>query len=150
MEVKDQLVDNLMTSIGQPGRFQTIACAFLCVNVIITTSNHLAMVFYAAKTKYHCKVENGDIVKDLVPTVIRNNKRQWDGCHLYAGNNTTETIPCTDGWTYDLEDGEATIISEVCVNALKCLVRFVGFQRCVAVCTFIKSPFITSPHGQPT
>lgn len=80
------------------------------------------MVFYAAKTKYHCKVENGDIVKDLVPTVIRNNKRQWDGCHLYAGNNTTETIPCTDGWTYDLEDGEATIISEfnlVCDDAYK-------------------------------
>ena len=71
--------------------------------------NHISMVFYAAKTKYHCNVDN----IQLVPTVIKNNEKQWDGCNIYAGNDTTETIPCPDGWIYYLEDGEINIISEV-------------------------------------
>ena len=116
MEAKDKHVDNLMTSIGQPGKFQVLICVFLFVNIFISTSNHLAIVFYAAKTKYHCKVEDGGSVKDFVPTLKSNSEKleEWDGCHLYGGaNNTNVTTACNNGWTYYLEDGEATIISEV-------------------------------------
>ena len=98
-----------MESLGKPGKFQVIAFICLCWNNFIVMTNHVAMVFYAAKTNYHCKVDDNN----LVPTVIKNNKVQWDGCHVYAGKNTTETTPCTNGWTYYLGDGEVTIISEV-------------------------------------
>jgi hypothetical protein len=43
----------------------------------------------------------------------KNGKSVWDGCHLFDGYNTSEKIPCPNGWTYDLPEGEATIISEV-------------------------------------
>lgn len=106
-------MEKLMKSIEKPGKFQMLVYLYLCVNMTIILMNHLAMVFYAPKTKHHCKVDNDKSIGHLVPIVIRNNERQWEGCRLYAGNNTNDTVPCGHGWTYYLEDGEATIISEV-------------------------------------
>ena len=106
-------MDSLIKSLGRPGKFQVLAFVLICCNHFIVMCNHMAMAFYAAKTKHHCKVDN----IQLVPKVTRNNEEQWEGCHVYAGNNTTETVPCTNGWTYYMEEGEATIISEVILKA---------------------------------
>ncbi|CAB4023822.1 organic cation transporter -like [Paramuricea clavata] len=80
------------------------------------------MAFMGAKTKHRCMVANNTDVSRLVPLIRKNGKSIWDGCHLFDGYNTTEKIPCPNGWTYDLPEGEATIISEwdlVCDNAYK-------------------------------
>ncbi|CAB3998813.1 organic cation transporter -like [Paramuricea clavata] len=80
------------------------------------------MAFMGAKTKHHCTVANNTDVSRLVPLIRKNGKSVWDGCHLFDGYNTTEKIPCPNGWTYDLPEGEATIISEwdlVCDDAYK-------------------------------
>ena len=106
-------VDKLIEKIGDPGKFQVVSYFCVIGNRVMSVGIFLAMAFYAAKTKYHCKLGEGQSVADFVPIVTKNNEKQWDGCHVYAGNNTTTTVPCTNGWTYYLEDNEATIISDV-------------------------------------
>ena len=105
--------DTLINSLGKPGKFQVLFYIYLCANTIYLSWNHLGMTFIGAKTKHHCKVENSTDVDRLVPMISKNGKTEMDGCHLFDGYNTSKKIPCPNGWTYDLPEGEATIISDV-------------------------------------
>ena len=106
--------DLLIEKIGDPGKFQVVSYFCIVGTHSLGLCLLVAMAFFGAKTTYHCELGEGQSVADFVPVVT--NKRDWDGCHLYAGNNTTTTIPCSGGWTYYLEDNEATIISDVCMK----------------------------------
>ena len=103
----------MTNSLGKPGKFQVLFYLYLAANWIYISWNHLGMTFIGAKTKHHCTVANSSDVSLLVPLMSKNGKSVWDGCHLFDGYNTSEKIPCPNGWTYDLPEGEATIISEV-------------------------------------
>jgi hypothetical protein len=105
--------DAVTNSLGKPGKFQVLFYLYLASNWIYISWNHLGMTFIGAKTKHHCTVANSTDVSLLVPLKSKNGKSVWDGCHLFDGYNTSEKIPCPNGWTYDLPEGEATIISEV-------------------------------------
>jgi hypothetical protein len=109
------IVDKLFTNLGDPGKFQMISYFFLVTNMIFAIANHLNVVFYAAKTPHHCKLNMNQTVQDFVPFVRHNLKyeEQLDGCHVYTALNSSETEPCRNGWTYDLKHGEKNIISEV-------------------------------------
>jgi hypothetical protein len=101
--------EELTKALGQPGKFQVLLTALLCLNNTMTCWNHLGMAFLAAKTNHHCSVKNSS----LVPSVKKNGKEQWDGCKLYAGYNSSQKVKCPSGWTYYLPDREQTIIAEV-------------------------------------
>ena len=105
--------DTLTNSLGKPGKFQVLLWLYLSCIWIYTSWNYLALAFIGAKTKHHCTVANSTDVSRLVPLETKNGKSEWDGCHLFDGYNTSKKIPCPYGWTYDLPEGEATIISEV-------------------------------------
>ena len=102
-------VDNLLVAMGNPGRFQVLTFLLLSGNNIVNIWNNIAPIFYVAKTRHHCKVDN----ISLVPVVTRNNERQLDDCMIFSALNTSNTIPCATGSVYYLEKGERTIISEV-------------------------------------
>ena len=116
--MSDQNVDKLVVATGNPGKFQMLIFGLIGINFMIMLSNHLTMIFYAAKTEHHCSVSDDQNITDLsdiIPVVVRNNKKEWDGCKLYKNRTTMQTMPCNNGWTYYMDDGERTIISEVCV-----------------------------------
>ena len=102
-------VDNLLVAMGNPGRFQVLTFLLLGGCYVLNVCNSIAPVFYLAKTRHHCKVDN----ISLVPAVIKNNEKKQDSCTVYLAFNTSKTIPCRNGWDYHLEEGESTIISEV-------------------------------------
>lgn len=108
--------EHLAKALGKPGKFQFLLYIVLSMNVVYVSWNHLGMAFLGANTKHHCRVENKTDVDHLVPLVNIGGKKQWDGCHLYAGYNTTDMIPCPKGWTYDLTDRESTIVAKVINN----------------------------------
>jgi hypothetical protein len=110
--------DTLTNSLGKPGKFQVLLYLYLSTTWVFTCWNHLGMAFMGAKTKHHCTVANSTDVSRLVPLIRKNGKSVWDGCHLFDGYNTTEKIPCPNGWTYDLPEGEATITSEVTISQI--------------------------------
>ena len=105
--------DSLTSALGRPGKFQVFMYLYLSANWIYICWNHLGMAYIGARTKHHCSVQNSTEVSTLVPWVEKNGRKQWDGCHLYAGYNTTKKVACPNGWTYALPQGEQTIISEV-------------------------------------
>ena len=110
-------VDTLTRKIGDPGKFQLLTFFAVATNNILVLTNYLSATFFAAKTKHHCKLSDGEPLEQHVPiTSWKNNEPQWDGCRVYVGNNTNVTEPCHNGWTYYLEENEATIISDVGVN----------------------------------
>ena len=115
--------DAVTNSLGKPGKFQILFYLYLAANWIYISWNHLGMTFIGAKTKHHCTVANSSDVSLLVPLMSKNGKSVWDGCHLFDGYNTSEKIPCPNGWTYDLPEGEATIISEVNFSIFSPVVR---------------------------
>ena len=119
--MSDQNVDNLMKAIGNPGKYQVLIFALTSINFMIMLSTHFTMIFFAAKTKHHCRVAKGRNISDI-PLIMSNGQRQLDGCNLYENGNKTQTIPCNNGWTYSMEEREQTIISEfdlVCDDAYK-------------------------------
>ena len=105
--------EELTKALGQPGKFQVVLTALLCLNNIIVCWNHLGMAFFAAKTEHHCSVKNSSDIDHLVPIIKKNGKEQWDGCKLYAGHNSSKKVECFSGWTYYHPGREETIISEV-------------------------------------
>jgi hypothetical protein len=115
-EMPDQNVDNLMKAIGNPGRFQVLIFALTSINLMIMLPTHFTSIFFAAKTEHRCSVAGGvRNLSDVIPIVVRNSERQWDGCTLFKNGSNSQRIPCDNGWTYYMEDGESTIISEVCI-----------------------------------
>ena len=105
--------EELTTALGQPGKFQVLLIALLCINNVIVSWNHLGMAFFGAKTKHHCSVQNSSDIDRLVPLVEKNGKEEWDGCRLYKNFNSSDKVQCLRGWTYYLSERERTIISEV-------------------------------------
>ena len=112
--MSDQNMNNLMREIGNPGKFQVLIFILISVNFMIMLPTHLAMVFFAAKTTHHCKVGSGQNISDVIPTIVRDNMKQWDSCSMFKNGSKTETMSCNNGWTYYMEERERTIISEVC------------------------------------
>ena len=106
-------MEELMKSLGRPGKFQVLLTALLCPNLLMVCWNHLGMAFFAARTKHHCSVKNSSDIKYLVPMIKKNGKQRWDGCKLYAEYNSSEKVECPGGWTYYHPGRERTIISEV-------------------------------------
>lgn len=106
--------DDLINALGNPGKFQVLLYLYLATNWTYCSWNHLGMAFLAAKTDYSCKIDNNSNVTTLATLpFLQNGKRQYDRCHVYGGFNSTEKIPCPNGWIYKLPDRESTIISEV-------------------------------------
>jgi hypothetical protein len=80
-------VDNLLVAMGNPGRFQVLTFLLLSGNNIVNVWNNIAPIFYVAKTRHHCKVDN----ISLVPIVTRNNERQLDDCMVFSALNHGRT-----------------------------------------------------------
>ena len=106
-------MDELFNNLGAPGKFQMISYFMLVTNLIFVLTNNLSMVFYAAKTPHHCRLNSNETLRDFVPIVRRNNEEEFDGCRMYVAYNSSKTQACPNGWTYDLKHGENTIIAEV-------------------------------------
>ncbi|XP_046845862.1 organic cation transporter protein-like isoform X1 [Xenia sp. Carnegie-2017] len=115
--------DDLAIAIGSPGRFQVVLCLMVSVSSFFVSWGYLGMAFYAAETDHHCLLPNSSTnIDDFIPTIKENGKEVLDRCHLYSDVNKTTKISCTHGWTYNLSDGETTIISEwdlVCDDVYK-------------------------------
>ena len=111
MEV--ERIEELFKNIGNPGRFQLLSYFCLVTSMVFVMNNHLIAVFYAAKTPHHCKLGVNETLQDFIPIVVRDGEEQLDECWMYTNGNMNETEPCRNGWTYNLPDGENTIISEV-------------------------------------
>ena len=104
--MKSPDVENLLETLGQPGKLQSISFFFLCINLWIVMTNHMASVFFAAKTEYSCKVDR-NISSQTSPFLSSHDNT--DNCYILVNNSSEK---CT-AWNYNLPEGETTIISEV-------------------------------------
>lgn len=109
-QTKSPDVDNLLDTLGSPGRLQILSFLCLCMNMCIVMTNHMSSVFYVAKTDYSCKI-NSNFSSPALPLVARPDEVRTDECFVLKGNNSEKTR-CSE-WKYSLPDGEKTIISEV-------------------------------------
>ena len=54
--MSDQNVDKLSAATGNPGKFQMLKIIWIDrYQLYAMLSNHLTMIFYAAKTEHHCQ-----------------------------------------------------------------------------------------------
>ena len=118
-------VDNLASALGNPGKFQVILYTMILCNPIFISWNHLGMAFIGAKTKHHCQVGNNTTqIAHLVPVVEKGVTSELDECHLFSGYNTTDRVPCTNGWTYYLKGRENTVIAQVSKESIHLFIEF--------------------------
>ena len=106
--MKSRDIENLLETLGQPGKLQSISFFFLCVNLWIVMTNHMASVFFAAKTEYSCKVDR-NTSSHVLPLMSGHGDGRTESCYIFVNNSREK---CT-AWNYNLPDGETTIISEV-------------------------------------
>ena len=134
--MKSPDVENLLETLGQPGKLQSISFFFLCINLWIVMTNHMASVFFAAKTEYSCKVDR-NITSQTSPFMSSHDNT--DNCYILVNNSSEK---CT-AWNYNLPEGETTIISEVekgveRINApCYCRVMTVNFFNAAALSFFM-------------
>ena len=118
-------VDNLASALGNPGKFQVILYTMILCNPLFLSWNHLGMAFIGAKTKHHCQLGNSTTqIPHLVPVVKKGGTSELDGCHLFSGYNTTDKVPCTNGWTYYLKGRENTVIAQVSKESVHLFIEF--------------------------
>ena len=96
-------IESLLDNLGRPGKLQCISFLFLCINLCIVMTNHMSSVFFTAKTDYSCEID-----KNVTGSVEGNN------CYVSSSNGS---VKCT-AWSYNLPDGETTIISEVIILSI--------------------------------
>ena len=101
--MKSADIESLLDSLGKPGKLQCISFLFLCINLCIVMTNHMSSVFFTAKTDYSCKID-----RNLTASA------ETHKCYVSLGNTS---IKCT-AWSYNLPDGETTIISEVIIRLM--------------------------------
>ena len=106
-------MEDLIQAIGNPGRFQSFIFVLISFNFMIMLSTHFSMIFYGAKTIHHCKLDIGQNVSDFIPLAAKNKDEELDSCHMFEARNSTNRIPCKNGWSYIMKENERTIISEV-------------------------------------
>ncbi len=72
-----------------------------------------------AQPGHHCKIPQGLVPSESIPTVTENDETWLDKCNVYKNYSAAlnETEPCTNGWTYDTEVTGNTIVNEVCYSA---------------------------------
>ncbi|XP_028406659.1 organic cation transporter protein-like [Dendronephthya gigantea] len=114
--MKSSNIDDLLNILGKPGKLQSLSFLCLCANIWIVMMNHMASVFFNAKTDHWCKINgNGSFGEHLVTK-----SEDIHACYVSIGNNS-DKAKCSE-WTYDLPEGEKTVVSEfdlVCDDAYK-------------------------------
>ena len=102
--MKSPDIENLLDTLGKPGKLQSISFVFLCINLWVVMTNHMASVFFTAKTDYSCKLD-----RNASSNVLKRGEGRTDNCYVVINNSSEK---CTS-WNYNLPEGETTIISEV-------------------------------------
>ncbi|KAH8307305.1 hypothetical protein KR044_009705, partial [Drosophila immigrans] len=124
---KDNLLDALIISIGQFGRFQIINYLMLCLPIICNAFYSISYAFTASNVVHRCSISQCDNIssKFIEPWLnfsIPDNKGQWDDCEHYEAFsgingrcearffNSSHRVACEAG--YKFRDTENTISRE--------------------------------------
>ncbi|XP_041035863.1 solute carrier family 22 member 6-A-like [Carcharodon carcharias] len=130
---------DILEKVGSVGRFQIIHILLLALPVLFMASHNLLQNFVAVVPDHHCRVrlevnvsspantttklQAEELLRAFIP-LDRN--QQLEQCRMYSSpqwhlldpnatwRNTTEydTQICTDGWTYNLSQFKATVVTE--------------------------------------
>ena len=111
--MKSSNIDDLLNILGKPGKLQSLSFLCLCANLWIVMTNHMASVFFNAKTDHSCKI-NGNGTSGVRHLVTKSKHAQ--ACYVSLGNSS-DKMKCSE-WTYDLPEGEKTVISEVTLHPM--------------------------------
>jgi len=124
MKVK---LEELLSELGNPGKYQLIVFFLLCLNYFPLVFNHVIMAFFGMRPKYTCQLKstlNGgwnSSYTELLSTaaVSAVSSTNLDTCTstyvTQGGSNVTVTCPDDpDGVVvYDADDGFASIVTQV-------------------------------------
>ncbi|CAK1585916.1 unnamed protein product [Parnassius mnemosyne] len=127
--------DAILEDVGVFGKYQKLVIYFVLLPAVIPCGFHAyAQLFMAADVKHWCRVPELDQINDLdivknlsIPLEVKNDVLQYSKCRLYDLNysyiasnypnleeieETTDTIPCNNGWTYDKSVYKSTVVTE--------------------------------------
>ncbi|KAK3084599.1 hypothetical protein FSP39_016090 [Pinctada imbricata] len=127
-------VENLLSNLGNPGRFQVFVFLLLACNYFPVVFNHITMAFFGRSYPHKCQhtkfEENqfkingtwssGDLkysgVDDSNVTVVTD--ARYDKCSstYYFRDGSNQSIDCVNGkdvnWEFDTLDGQSSIVTE--------------------------------------
>lgn len=134
--------DELLTVIGEFGRYQMLIYALVCIASMISSIITFSQVFTIANVDHWCAVgEWSDQIDDCLPASgdnyldcihsyrdasIPSKGEIYDKCQrfnvsyqdtwslgYFAGEFTNTTETCVDGWVYDHSQYRSTVVTEV-------------------------------------
>ncbi|KAJ8029102.1 Organic cation transporter-like protein [Holothuria leucospilota] len=108
-------LDDILSQLGDFGRYQTIIYLFISLIGQVPGSWHmLAISFLGAVPDHHCHIPDGGSLQDHIPytTDPDTGEIEYDSCSIYANNGEpNSTTECSD-WDYAKEPYGDTIVSE--------------------------------------
>ncbi|XP_065051213.1 organic cation transporter protein-like isoform X1 [Rhopilema esculentum] len=110
-------VSELITLLGDPGKFQSVLYFLLWLCNSTVAMNHLIMSVFGAAPPHSCKLPPGFMKNaTTTPYAVRNGKTlsTLDSCKIFDGLNATlgKSIGCPDGWIFQTQPRESSIVTE--------------------------------------
>ncbi|XP_074642198.1 organic cation transporter protein-like [Tubulanus polymorphus] len=107
-----QDIDRILALLGNPGKYQAFLMVLLASNFSYMAFNNMIMAIYGASNPFHCKLPNNVTVEEAIP--YNNAKEKYDSCTVYANfsNTTNKTVSCPNGYQFNAEPGELSIVME--------------------------------------
>ncbi|XP_069358958.1 beta-alanine transporter [Maniola hyperantus] len=128
--------DAILEDVGEFGRYQKLVIYFILLPAVIPCGFHAyAQLFMAADVQHWCRVpelealEDQELARNIsIPLELKNDQLEYSSCTMYNLNYTdivgnypniednqykqAETIPCSDGWVYDMNTYKNTVVIE--------------------------------------
>ncbi|XP_045766774.1 beta-alanine transporter [Maniola jurtina] len=128
--------DAILEDVGEFGRYQKLVIYFILLPAVIPCGFHAyAQLFMAADVQHWCRVpelealEDPELARNIsIPLELKNEQLEYSSCTMYNLNYTdivsnypniednqdkqVETIPCSDGWVYEMNTYKNTVVIE--------------------------------------
>ena len=115
-------LEELLSQLGNPGKFQIFVFLLLCLNYFPLVFNHVIMAFYGARFGHQCHSVNyytnidsqnsSSVLEDVVTSSIGKCESSYT---LASGRNISTVCPDDEGSivVFDTRPGESNIVTEV-------------------------------------
>ena len=113
-------LDELLSQLGNPGKFQIFIFLLLCLNYFPLVFNHVIMAFFGSRVRHHCHLgayykeaqQNGSSVDEVLSSHVGKCEATYN---LASGRNISATCPDDDDSVviYTAGQGETNIVTEV-------------------------------------
>ncbi|XP_033099017.1 organic cation transporter 1-like [Anneissia japonica] len=106
-------IDIYFERLGEFGRYNVIFLTLVCVfGSAVPSWQILSFVFIFYEPPHHCKPDG-----ELNASIPLADNGGFESCVMYADdyryNRSIDTVPCKEGWSYDVEENEATLVTEL-------------------------------------